>query len=158
MTNTKRELKLNFFKNWDAWFSVVRAKITEYSIWDLIDSFKELKSIDKFESSESDIDTQRDANLNEKHVRYKITISKYKKKFQDWKKQKKFLTKIINHIYDTTTITNLNFIQIVEIHSWNVLRTFKARLSLFDSTKSLKLKQQCNRMIKNSFNRQNIDV
>ena len=70
------------------------------------------------------------------------------------------MTKIINHIYDTTTITtwNLNFIQIVEIHSWIVLRVLKARLVLFDSTKSLKLKQQYNRMTKNLFNRQNIDV
>ena len=68
------------------------------------------------------------------------------------------MTKIIDHIYDTTTITNLSFIQFVEIHSWNVLRVLKARLALIDSAKSLKLKQQYNRMIKSSFNRQNIDV
>ena len=158
MTNTKRKLKLSFSKNWDAWLSVVRTKITKYSIWNFIDSFKNIRSIDKLESSESDIDTQRNANFNEKHARYKIASSKYKKKFQDWKKQKNFMTKIINHIYDTTSITNLSFIQIVEIHSWIVLRAFKARFALFDSTRNLKLKQQYNRMIKNSFNRQSIDV
>ena len=67
------------------------------------------------------------------------------------------MTKIINHIYNITKITNFNFIQIVEIHLWNVLQTFKTRFTFFDSTKNLKLKQQYNRMIKNSFNRQNID-
>ena len=68
------------------------------------------------------------------------------------------MTKIINHIYDITTITNLSFIQIIEIHSWNVLQVLKTRLTLFDSIKNLKLKQQYNRMTKNSINRQNIDV
>ena len=87
-----------------------------------------------------------------------IVSSKYKKELQDWKKQKNFMTKIINHIYDITTITNLNFIQIIEVHSWNVLRALKARFSFFDSVKSLKLKQQYNRMIRESINRQSIDV
>ena len=68
------------------------------------------------------------------------------------------MTKIINHIYDITSTTNFNFIQNIEIHSWNVLRVFKARLIFFDSIKSLKLKQQYDRMIKSFFNRQNIDV
>ena len=116
MSNTKRELKLSFSKNWDAWLSIVRAKITKYSIWNFIDSFKKVKSADKIESLEFDLDAQTNDIFVEKHARYKIASSKYKKKLQDWKKQKKVMTKIINHIYDTTTITNLSFIQIVEIH------------------------------------------
>ena len=89
MTDTKRELKLSFFKNWNAWLSVVRAKVTEYSIWDLIDSFKEIRSIeDKVESSKSDLDQMRDANFVEKHARYKIASSRYKKKLQEFKTEK----------------------------------------------------------------------
>ena len=68
------------------------------------------------------------------------------------------MTKIINHIYDITTIVNFNFFQIIEIYSWNVLRIFKICLTLIDAIKNLKLKQQYNNIIKNSFNRQNIDV
>ena len=158
MTNTKRQLKLNFFKNWNEWFSVVRIKIIEYSIWNLIDSFKDTKSTSKFEFVELNFDAQQSANFIEKHARYKIASSWYKTKLQDWKKQKQFIAKIIDHIYDTTTITNLSFIQFVEIHSWNVLRVLKARFAFIDSIRSLKLKQQYNRMIKSLFNRQNIDV
>ena len=158
MTNTKRELKLNFFKNWNAWLSIVRVKITEYSIWNLIDSFKDTRPTDKFELVESNLDAQQSVNFNEKHARYKIATSRYKKKLQNWKKQKNFMTKIIDHIYDTTTITNLSFIQIVEIHSWIVFRVLKARFAFIDSARNLKLKQKYNRMIKNSFNRQSIDV
>ena len=158
MTNTKRELKLSFSKNWNAWFSIVRVKVSEYSIWNLIDSFINIKFTSKQKFTKFNFDSQANTNFIEKHARYKIAFSKYKKKFQNWKKQKNFMTKIINHIYDITTITNLNFIQIIEIHSWNVLQALKARLTFFDSIKSLKLKQQYNRMTRKSINRQNIDV
>ena len=158
MSNTKREIKLKFSKNWNVWLSIVRAKINEYLIWKLINSSKKTKSINKLEFIKFDLNTQLNDNFNEKLVKYKITFSKYKKKLQNWKKQTNFMTKIINHIYDITSTTNLNFIQNIEIHSWNVLRTLKTRLIFFDSIKSLKLKQQYDRMIKNFFNRQNIDV
>ena len=158
MSNTKRKLKLSFSKNWNVWLSIVRVKIIEYSIWELIDSSKEIKSTNKLKFIKFDLNTQQDDNFTKKHVKYKIVFFKYKKKLQNWKKQKNFMTKIINHIYDITSIANLIFIEIIEIHSWNVLRFLKSRLSLFDSIKNLKLKQQYNRMIKDFFNKQSIDV
>ena len=109
--------------------------------------------MNKLKFTKFDLNDQANADFNEKLIKYKIVFSKYKKKLQNWKKQKNFMTKIINHIYDITTITNFNFIQIVEIHSWNILQTFKTRLTFFDSIKSLKLKQQYNRMTKKSINR-----
>ncbi|KAG7007910.1 hypothetical protein G7Y79_00008g025480 [Physcia stellaris] len=158
MTDTKRKLKLSFFKNWDAWLSVVRAKVIEYSIWNLIDSFKDTRPTGKFEPVESNLDEQQGADFNEKHARYKIASSRYKTELQDWKEQKQSMAKIIDHIYDTTTITNLSFIQFVEIHPWNVLRALKARLAPTDSARSLELEQQYNRMAKGPSNRQSIDA
>ena len=158
MSNTKRKFKLSVSKNWDAWFSIVRAKVSKYSIWDFIDSFIINKSVSKQKFTKFNLDSQANTNFIEKHARYKIAFSKYKKKFQNWKEQKNFMTKIINHIYDITTITNLNFVQIIEVHSWNVLQVLKTRLTFFDSIKSLKLKQQYNRMTRNSISRQNIDA
>ena len=80
MSNTKREIKLRFSKNWDVWLSIVRAKISEYLIWKFIDSSKKTRSINKFELIEFDLNIQLNDNFNEKFVKYKITSSKYKKK------------------------------------------------------------------------------
>ena len=141
MSNTKRKLKLSFSKNWNVWLSIVRIKIIKYSIWKLIDFSKKIKSTNKLKFIKSDLNTQQNDNFTKKHVKYKIVFFKYKKKLQNWKKQKNFMTKIINHIYDITSIANLIFIEIIEIHSWNVLRFLKSRFSFFDSIKNLKLKQ-----------------
>ena len=158
MTDTKRELKLGSSKDWDAWLSVVRAKATGYSIWSLIDPSTETRPMGKTEPTEPDIEAQAGADFNEKLARFKIASSKYKKALQDWKEQKDSMAKIISHIYDTTTVTNLSFIQTVEVHPWNVLRALKARLAPSDSARSLELEQQYNRMTKGPSNRQNIDA
>ncbi|KAG6995781.1 hypothetical protein G7Y79_00042g078860 [Physcia stellaris] len=158
MTDTKRELKLSSSKDWDAWLSVVRAKATGYSIWDLIDPSKDTRPTGKFEPVEPNLDAQQGVDFTEKHARYKIALSKYKKELQDWKEQKDSMAKIIDHIYSTTTVTNLIFIQSVEIHPWTVLRALKARLAPTDSARSLELEQEYNRLIKGPSNRQSIDV
>ena len=158
MTDTKRELKLGSFKDWDAWLSVVRAKATGYSIWSLIDPATEPRPVGKLEPTEPDLDGQTGIDFNEKLARYKIASSKYKKELQDWKEQKDSMAKIINHIYDTTTVTNLSFIQTIEVHPWNVLRALKARLSPSDSARSLELEQQYNRMTRGPTSRQSIDA
>ena len=98
MSNTKRELKLSFSKNWNVWLSIVRVKIIKYSIWKLIDFSKEIKSTSKLKFIKFDLNTQENDNFTKKHVKYKIVFFKYKKKLQNWKKQKNFMTKIINHI------------------------------------------------------------
>ena len=66
--------------------------------------------MNKLKFTKFDLNNQTNANFNKKLIKYRIIFSKYKKKFQNWKKQKNFMTKIINYIYDITTITNFNFI------------------------------------------------
>lgn len=158
MADTKRELKLSSSKDWDPWLSVVRAKATGYSIWDLIDPANDARPTGKREPIEPNLDAQAGADFTEKLARYKIASSKYKKELQDWKEQKDSMAKIINHIYDTTTVTNLSFIQTIEVHPWTVLRALKARLAPTDSARSLELEQQYNRLTKGPSSRQNIDA
>ena len=61
----------------------------------------------------------------EKHARFKIAQSDYKRELQEQEKEKEAMGKIINFIYDTTSVSNLTYIQKVEIHPWNVLRALQ---------------------------------
>ena len=158
MSGTERELKLSVSKDWDAWLSVVRAKASGYSIWDLIDPSINIRPTGKQEPTEPSLDSQAGTDFTEKHARYKIASSKYKKELQDWKEQKDSMAKIINHIYDTTTVANLSFIQTIEVHPWNVLQALKARLAPSDSARSLELEQQYNRMTRGPTSRQSVDA
>lgn len=59
VSKTKWKLKLNFSKNWNAWLSIIRAKITDDLIWTLINSFITIRSIDKSELIEFDLKNQK---------------------------------------------------------------------------------------------------
>lgn len=157
MTESKRELKLSQSKDWDAWLSVVRAKATGYKIWDLVDPSKSTKPKGKEEPTKPDLDAMEGDNFTEKHARYKMHLTDYKRELQEQKEQEEAMAKIISFIYDTTSVTNLTYIQKVEIHPWDVLRALQARLAPSDSARSLDLEQQYYRLAKGPSNRQNVD-
>ena len=84
MTN----IMFNFSKNWNVWLSIIRIKTTKYSIWNFIDLFTNSKFVNKLKFKKLDLNQQIKTNFNEKLIKYKIVASKYKKKFQNWKKKK----------------------------------------------------------------------
>ena len=92
----------------------------------------------------------------EQHARYQM--AKYKRELQEQKEQKEAMAKVIRFIYDTTSVSNLTYIQKVEIHPWNVLRALQDRLAPSDAARSLELKQQYHRLRRGPTNRQNVDA
>lgn len=154
MADNKRELKLSSSKDWDAWLTVIRAKATGYQIWGLIDPAKtERPSLD--EPTEPDLDSMSGDKIE---LRYKIAYTKYKREYQVWQKQTEGLAKIISHIFDTTSITNITYIQDIEVHPWIVLRALKARLAPTDDARSFELEQQYNRLVKGPIARQSVEA
>ena len=122
MTESKKELKLSQSKDWDIWLSIVRVKVIDYQIWNLIDSSTEEKFKEKSELIKSNLNVMSDDIFTEQHVRFKIIQSDYKRKLQVQKKQKKTMRKIISFIYDIISVFNLIYIQKMKIHLWDVLR------------------------------------
>lgn len=158
MNDNKRELKLSQSKDWDAWLSVVRAKATGLRIWHLIDPAINVKPIGLDEPDEPDLDDQPGSNFTEKHARFKMAATKYKRDLQDFKDQHDSMAKIISFIYDTTSINNLTYIQKVEVHPWIVLRALQSRLAPTDSARSLDMERQYARLVKGPTNRQHVDA
>ena len=122
MTESKRELKLSQSKDWDIWLSIVRVKVIDYQIWDLIDSSTEEKFKEKSELIKSNLNVMSDDIFTEQHARFKIAQSDYKRELQKQKKEKETMKKIISFIYDIISVFNLIYIQKMKIHSWNVFR------------------------------------
>ena len=158
MIESKRKLKLNQLKDWDIWLSIIRVKIIDYQIWNLINSSTEEKSEKKSEFIKSNLNIMSDDIFTEQHVRFKIAQSDYKRKLQEQKKQKKTMKKIISFIYDIINVFNLIYIQKMKIHSWNVLRALQARFTSSNAARNLKLIQQYFRLSRKSISRQNVET
>lgn len=158
MADNKRKLILSASKDWDAWLSVVRAKATGYQVWNNIDPSIATKPAGKMEPTEPDLDaTQTGEVFAEKHARYKILMGKYKKSLQDYEKEKEHLGKLVEHIFDTTSVANLTYIEHTEVHPWNLLRALKARLAPTDAARSFELEQAYARLVKGPSSRQNVE-
>ena len=122
MIESKRKLKLNQSKDWVIWLSIIRVKVIDYQIWNLINSSTEEKSEEKSKLIKLNLNVMSDNIFTKQHARFKIAQSDYKRKLQKQKKQKETMRKIISFIYDIISIFNLIYIQKMKIHSWDVLR------------------------------------
>lgn len=157
MTDNKRDLKLSSQKDWDAWLAVVRAKATGHKIWHLINPALEAKPLERIEPIRPTLSAMEGNDFAEQSTRYKIAMSEYKPDLQAYEKEQEAMAKMISHIYDTTTASNLTYIEKVEVHPWDLLRALKARLAPSDSARCLDLEQQYRRLIKGPSNRQNTE-
>lgn len=88
----------------------MRAKAIGYKIWPLIDPSKEEKPVGLIEPIEPDLNAMEGTNFNEKSTRYRFAMTKYERELEDWKEEQDAMGKIISHIYDTTSVSNLAYI------------------------------------------------
>ena len=115
-TDDKRVLKLSISKDWDVWLAVYSAKIIDFKIWNIIDSIKKIKSIDSTRSIASNLDAMTEVDFNKKYARFKIAALEYKENFKDWKNKDDVIKKIIEHIYDIISVSNLIYIEKIKIY------------------------------------------
>ena len=156
--NYKRELKLNTSKNWNLWFSIIKIKTHDQNVWNLINSFSIIKSLNQLiKFLKIDLKAQSNANFTKKHARYKIKLSKYKQQYKKYEKQKKDLTKITNFILIIINVINVTYIQKMKVHFWNQLIIFKTRFAFINVAQNFEFKQQYHCFVKKFSNRQNVD-
>ena len=158
MSIGKREFKLEKSKDWNAWIAVIKGKAVGHQIWDKIDPSLAIKpqQIQKpQEVEEPDEDSIDDPNA---YIKYKLQLTTYKAKLARWKEQHEGLSKLVDLIYDTVSVTNLTYIQKVEVHPWDLLRALRARLVPSDSARSLELERDYERLKKGPTNKQNIET
>lgn len=158
--SSKRELKLDTTKDWDAWLAVIKRKAVGYRIWIFVDPSNQAKPEQLEEPEEPDIEVILKAVSTAQDIASlgKVQFSQYKAKKAKWDEQQESIIKLMDFIYESITVPNLISIQKTEVHPYNMLRALKQRLAPSDSARLLEIEQDYARLKSGPSPHQNSEV
>ena len=84
---------------------------------------------------------------------FKLQTAAYRNDLNEYDRQQRALTDIINFIHESISVQTALHIRKVDSHSWSQLRTLKAALVPTDQARSLEIEKQYHKLTKGSDNR-----
>ena len=82
-----------------------------------------------------------------------MQVQVYNIQLQQYDRQRKAFTELMDFIYDTIALQNIIYIQSEDPNPWSILRALKARLAPTDEARSDEIEAQYQRLIKGPENR-----
>ncbi|KAL9575969.1 MAG: hypothetical protein Q9212_007511, partial [Teloschistes hypoglaucus] len=139
MAYPQRKVELVLSKDWDSWFTIIKAKAHIYEIWDLISPDLNVKPRLLPKPKEFWLNKQNPTSADMEVFNFENKV--YKSQWAAWKEQKDSLSKIQEFILDTCGSTNLKLLQYVDPTPWDLLRALKLRMAPSDSPRQIELEK-----------------
>lgn len=136
--------------DWDIWYSFVRTRAVITGIWEIVNPEKAVRpeflptpSPPEFELPAASDTAYFDSGA---YKLYKARRWIYELELARFESQRKAISDLINYVQDTLTVQTAIYIQHVEPHPWNLLRTLKHRLEPSDMTRSFQIVAKYHRL------------
>ena len=156
----QKTIRLSKREDWEAWLSIIKHKATATEVWELVNPDIIEKPANKIKPTQPDIATIRrltDATQRQMAMEnLKLDEKAYRFDLQDYEKERKNLTDLIETIMNTLDADNTIYVRQTESHPWNLLRDLKQRLAPSSNARSLTIEKDYHRLSKGPSNNQNV--
>ena len=152
---SSRKVILSKPVDWETWISFVETKATRSEVWDLINPSFTIKpsEIPKPSKPVLPVPAQNQPLDKDLVEIFKLQTAAYRNDLDEYDRQQRALTDIINFIHESISVQTALHIRKVDSHPWSQLRALKAALAPTDQARSLEIEKQYHKLARGPGNR-----